>query len=543
MPRTPRCWRTKMTSTIANGISMAGTLKNMLATGFSTENCITELIDDSLGAGASQVRLTLADGRLLVADNGRGMSREQLRSAHVLNNRSAASAIKHGRFGIGRKFALVGLTELQGSVRTLTRTANGATSQLDIDFAAAVSEDKMELFAHGFEADAHRDEWLPYAIRPNASGTISLIPLTESKEAELCGLFTAKTVKQSLLYRLSVTYHRFLASGSIELVINGVTHKAMPVNPLAGAKAEDTSQSVLSVFKSPGGKDIRSYSIINGKTIRYCKNPETGRLKEFNETSPAGWELLGTVTMRAAYAADWLLLQQSTLGELGLDLVQDDDEGVQSQREELGGSFFLRNGRVIQQHAPVKAKAGDKARYPFVEQSRFTIEFQPVVVDAPNDDTFTMDNVFGVQVNKSRIDDTLIDPAIKDPLHKFMTHFASEMYKTYRITTLESSDVPLPLQPSLVISMAEPVELPAAEAVIAQSPPSVKAVVKVQRAATTAIVPVSERCVVEALEGFALFLSTVNFEKWKKTASDNMRPGAAARNAAIMDLIEFVEEA
>jgi hypothetical protein len=517
---------------------MAGTLKNMLATGFSTENCITELIDDSLGAGATYVRLTLAKDRLIVADNGRGMTREKLGSAHVLNNRSAASSAKHGRFGIGRKYALVGLTELQGSVRTLTRTADGTNSQLDIDFATVVREDKMILYAHGFESDAHRDEWLPYAIRPNASGTISLIPLTESKKKELGDLFTATAVKQSLLYRLSVIYHRFLVSGSIELVIGDDTRKAKPVNPMAGAKKEDTRTLELSVFRLPGGSEIRSYSMTNGKSVRYRRNSETGRLKEFTETSPEGWEQLGTVNVSAAYAADWLPLQLSTLEELGLELVQGDDEGVQSQREELGGAFFLRNGRVIQRLAPMKAKSGDKARYPFVEQSRFTIEFQPVVVDAPDDDTFTMDNVFGVQVNKSRIDETLIDPAIKDPLNKFMTHFASEMYKKYNVSPMDSSVEPLP--PSLVISMPEPVDPPAAAATVA--PPPIKPVVKVHRAATTAVAPVSERCVVDALEGLAIFLSTVNFEKWKKEASDNMRPGAAALVAAITDLIEFVEE-
>ncbi len=529
---------------------MAGTLKNMLAMGFSTENCITELIDDSLGAGATHVRLTLDDCRFIVADNGSGMTREKVPSAHVLNNRSAASAAKHGRFGIGRKNALVGLTELQAPVRTLTRTSDGTTSQLDIDFPTVVRNDKMSLHAHGFEAIAERDEWLPYAIQPNASGTITLIPLTKSKEAELYGLFTAKTVKHSLLYRLSLIYHRFLSSGgSIELVINGVIHKAMPVNPVAGAMTEDTHTLELSVFRLPGGSEIRSYYMTTGESFRYYKNPETGRRKEFSETAPEGWEKLGTVTVNAAYAADWLSLHSSTLKELGLELVQGDDEGVQSQREELGGSFFLRNGRVIQRDAPAKAKSGDKARYPFVEQSRYTIEFQPVVVDAPNDDTFTMDNVFGVQVNKSRIDVKLIDPAITDPCDKFMTHFASEMYKKYKVPLTGSSVVPLPLplslQPSLVISMSEPVDLPgAASPPSPPSPslPSVKPVVKVHRAATTAVAPVSERCVVDALETFALFLSTVNFEKWKKDASDNMCPGAATHVAAITGFIEFVEE-
>jgi hypothetical protein len=549
----PRCWCTKMTSTMAieKGFSMAGTLKNMLATGFSTENCITELIDDSLGAGATHVRLTLADGRCLItADNGSGMTRKNTQTAHVLNNRSAASAVKHGRFGIGRKYALVVLSELQARVRTLTRTADGTTSQLDIDFPTVVREDKMILYAHGFEADAYRNEWLPYAIRPNESGTISLIPLTESKAAELYDLFTAKTVKHSLLYRLSLIYHRFLASGgSIELVINGVTHKAMPVNPVAGAMTEDTLTLELSVFRLPSGSEIRSYYMTNGKTVRYYKNPETGRLKEFSETAPEGWEQLGTVTVRAAYAADWLSLQTPTLEGLGLELVQGDVEGVQSQREELGGSFFLRNGRVIQRHAPMKAKSGDKARYPFVEQSRYTVDFQPVVVDAPNDDTFTMDNVLGVQVNKSRIDETLIDPAIQDPLNKFMSHFASEMYKKYKVPLTGSSVAPLSLQPSLVTSMQEPADLPAAAASPSSpapapvpAPPPVKPVVKVHRAATTAVVPVSERCVVDALEGFATFLSTVDFEKWKNAASGNMCPGAANQVAAITGLIEFVTE-
>lgn len=529
-----------MTSTMATGISMAGTLKNMLATGFSTENCITELIDDSLGARATHVRLTLADGRLIVADNGCGMSRERLREAHVLNNRSAASATKHGRFGIGRKFALVGLTELKGSVRTLTRTADGDESQLDIDFSAAVRDDKLDLYPHDMARTVH-PQWLAQAIEAESSGTVTVIPLAPAKMEELRGLLTVTDVRQSLVYTLALTYHGLLTSVNLEVVVDGGSRRIVGMNPLVSASSVSET---LQIYRDRDGGDVRAYYEVNGQTCRYLTHDNRAR-KDIPEEVPAvGFDHLGEVHLRSAYCDDWLAVQNPILESLGLAGWNEKDTGVQDVRPFLGGTFIQRNGKIIHRTPAEKPKSNDKDPFTIASfrNSRHVIEFTPVSFssEASADDIFTLDDVFNVQINKSKVDVEEIQKDVAFTCRRRFHDFRVAVCKKLAAAAPASASAPAPLPPTV-----KPVSSPSLSPVISMPEPvvpSVKPVVKVHRAATTAVVPVSERCVIDALEGFAVFLSTVDFETLKKEASHHMRPGAAALVSAIKDLMEFVED-
>jgi hypothetical protein len=52
----------------------------------------------------------------------------------------------------------------------------------------------------------------------------------------------------------------------------------------------------------------------------------------------------------------------------------------------------------------------------------------------------------------------------------------------------------------------------------------------------------SDRRLLDDLEGFAAFLSTVDFEKLKQEASHKIRAGNAGLAVGIADLIEFVND-
>ncbi len=536
-----------MTST--TGISMAGTLKNMLASGFSTENCITELIDDSLGAGATHVRLTLVEGphRLIVADNGCGMTCARLREAHVLNNRSAASSLKHGRFGIGRKHALVGLTQILAPVRTLTRAADGTYSQLDVNYPQVLLTDTMELNAHEMTMSGNKD-WVSHAINHEVSGTVTIIPMPVTTYAELQEALTSSDVRNSLLYALGLVYHRPLETVMLEVVVGGITKRIQSINPLAGAKKANCSLETIKIYRQRVTGEVRVYYEDGGKSCRYPVQ-DNRRRKIFYEDLPGEeYDHLGDVILRSAYMNNWFIVQNPILESMGLrawDITDKKDLGIQDVRQFMGGSYYQRNGKIIQRIPAEKPESSDKDPYTIAsfKNSRHTIEFTPVFSEASSDDIFTLDNIFNVQINKSKVDVGEIQKDVAFTYRKRFREFRAAICK--KLAAAAPAPAPAPIiipapAPAPVISMPEPPAQPPAES--PAQPPTVKPVVKVPRAATVAIVPVSDRRVVDDLEGFAAFLSTVDFDTLKKEASNQIRPGAAALVAAIADLIEFVND-
>ena len=85
-------------------------IESMRAYGYSTPMAIADLIDNSIFAGATRVWLSFhwsgADSFISIADNGRGMSEEQLVSAMKLGSQNPLEVRPEkdlGRFGLGLK--------------------------------------------------------------------------------------------------------------------------------------------------------------------------------------------------------------------------------------------------------------------------------------------------------------------------------------------------------------------------------------------------------------------------------------------------------
>lgn len=90
----------------------AAMLEALRGLGYSTAAAIADIVDNSVSAGASQVRIDFAwagiDSRVVILDNGRGMSDAELESAMTLGDKSPLDerdAGDLGRFGMGLKTA------------------------------------------------------------------------------------------------------------------------------------------------------------------------------------------------------------------------------------------------------------------------------------------------------------------------------------------------------------------------------------------------------------------------------------------------------
>ena len=90
----------------------AATIETLGALGYSTESAVADLIDNSIAAGATRVDVILhwdgADSWCAVADNGRGMTGDELKQAMTIGSRDPVlprDAADLGRFGFGLKTA------------------------------------------------------------------------------------------------------------------------------------------------------------------------------------------------------------------------------------------------------------------------------------------------------------------------------------------------------------------------------------------------------------------------------------------------------
>ncbi|WP_229519379.1 ATP-binding protein [Massilia rhizosphaerae] len=134
-------------------------LESLRGLGYSTAAALADIIDNSISAGASEVRVDFAwsgaNSRVSILDNGRGMTDEELENAMRLGDKNPLeirSAHDLGRFGMGLKTASLS----QCRRLTVATVKEGVESCLrwDLDELAATPVGGWLLFegpAHGSE--------------------------------------------------------------------------------------------------------------------------------------------------------------------------------------------------------------------------------------------------------------------------------------------------------------------------------------------------------------------------------------------------------
>ena len=126
-------------------------LESLRGLGYSTAAALADIVDNSISAGATDVRINFewdgVDSRVLILDNGRGMSDPELEGAMRLGDKNplaAREAHDLGRFGMGLKTASLS----QCRRLTVASTKDGERSCLrwDLDELAADPESDWLLF-------------------------------------------------------------------------------------------------------------------------------------------------------------------------------------------------------------------------------------------------------------------------------------------------------------------------------------------------------------------------------------------------------------
>ncbi len=258
-------------------------LESLRGLGYSTGAALADIIDNSISAGASEVRLDFSwDGpnsRITVFDNGRGMSDAELESAMRLGDKSPLedrSVHDLGRFGMGLKTASF------SQCRRLTVASNkdGETSCLrwDLDELAANPDSGWLLF----EGTAQGSKNFIAGLKGKTAGTVVL---WEQMDRVVTAGFTSNDFHDlidTVESHLAMVFHRLLQGprAKLKLLLNG--RVVAPWDPfMTGHPAKP--------WTSPPTNHPTDYGTV---TVQAHVLPHRDKLtaSEFDSNAgPAGW--------------------------------------------------------------------------------------------------------------------------------------------------------------------------------------------------------------------------------------------------------------
>lgn len=210
--------------------------------GYSFDQAVADIIDNSIEARAQDVliRLEFVDDRLnrvLIADNGRGMSAKRLKEAMRFGAETEQTLGSLHKYGMGLKLAslsqgrcLTVLTRTRGETAGRVWTVDGIAEDWRCDELDPAEVDRMLV-----------GDWGEFAIEDHGTLVIwSELDKVYSSKNGARGI--AFNVLSRLRKHLGMHFHRFLESGTIRMYVDAVDREGgvlmncvavAPLNPFS----------------------------------------------------------------------------------------------------------------------------------------------------------------------------------------------------------------------------------------------------------------------------------------------------------------------
>ncbi len=404
---------------MAPAVNLAGLIMNMLACGFGLFDVISEFIDNSIKAGASQLQFYLdtTTKKLYVSDNGRGMGAAKATESHILHNRTEASTEGQGFFGAGLKHALIWFTEYQFGTTCITRTVAEGLLELFADWRAAVYENGTLAYPPREPTRTNEGIWNERTL-DTVHGTVFVVPCTAETFNQLLEAIRSETDRNNILKHIGKTYYDDLCESiDISFVIDGT--EEYEVEPIDTRRREEATvqQSVeIDVWEHPVTKDARAY-FKNGRNqyTRYEFNEKSlSKSKQIQETVPEGYVKIDSATIESFHCYDVDAKKASAW-------TNDEGEEDKDMVEFLAGRHYKRMKKIIDRMPIVDPGSGDFERRIFYTNSSHILTFGP-----------KLDKYADVQVNKSHIKESNVHSAIRNTYHLLTEKWIDNEYKKYK---------------------------------------------------------------------------------------------------------------
>lgn len=258
-------------------------LESLRGLGYSTAAALADIVDNSISAGASEVRIDFvwdgADSRVSILDDGRGMNDPELEGAMRLGDKSPLAmrdAHDLGRFGMGLKTA--SLSQCRRLTVASVRDGERSCLRWDLDELAANADSDWLLF----EGPADGSEQHLAGLEGRNAGTLVL---WETLDRIVTAGYTADNFNDlvdGVELHLAMVFHRLLQGphARIKLLLNG--RAVRPWDPfMSGHSAK------------PWTSPVATQRTDNGLVLAQCHvlpHRDKLTLAEFEENAgPAGW--------------------------------------------------------------------------------------------------------------------------------------------------------------------------------------------------------------------------------------------------------------
>ncbi len=225
--------------TLPNAARMISAMRQI---GYSFEHAIADLIDNSVNAKASSVlvRFVCHDDQIhsiVVADNGTGMSEEEVREAMRFGSERDLTPASLGKYGMGLKLASLSFAR---SLSVLSRHANRSCGRR-WTIRGIENEWDCDVLTESDALSQIRGPWGPLNIATH--GTVVVWDELDKLAVTSAGLrATLRTLAKRLELHLGLCFHRFLENGKVGIYLDQQTagqaphsfHVAVtPLNPFA----------------------------------------------------------------------------------------------------------------------------------------------------------------------------------------------------------------------------------------------------------------------------------------------------------------------
>jgi hypothetical protein len=440
----------------SSSISVAGTLLNLSHAGFNPSNLLCELIENSISAGAKKVCYCIDTqaNTITLVDDANGMDCDGLYKYGTLNKRSEATADSHGRFGIGGKHALTGLTDYKNVlIISKPETNISKTFNMKIDFAAAIKNNTYVLHPDDLTVIASK-LWDINAYDKDASGTVQILYSTQAIISEISKGISSDDIINSYRFQFGCIFKTELRKGlTIEFVIDGKSYNVGEFDRLKYDEIDSKykQERSIDVYQLPNGQYRFRYIGEDKKSHwRDCSASKKGT---DNQTEiQKNDKFIDKITLRHTYATsdDWDALQKDALEKMGLKIRSPKESGKPVERDLQGGTEYIRNDKQITHYTP-RIPNSDTSTY--MRDSHHAVEFKASEI---------MDAIFNVQVNKSDLKENNIHKDLLGTITVLCKEFTNLMEKKKKAeaatgpTTATETSIPNLL--NVVVKAATPIK-------------------------------------------------------------------------------------
>jgi hypothetical protein len=389
-------------------ISSSGTIENLLNLGFTPQDALHELIDNSLDAKATRIRIRFrtSDQTLTLADNGHGMNKTELAEALCINNTKPASD-SIGLRGLGLKAGHAMLSKLTQMTHIFSRRVGNDVYEVEANWPESIRANMWSPTPHSISA-RHLHIWTDESIHPD-HGTVAVIPMPHTVMTALL-----KDNAMPLLSEIGRTYETYIHAGvTIVVDIDGVVQ--LPT--LAGAVGwedapeEMRNETPIHILRSPttGEKRVyyehRSLRPVWTDMVRTNPADEKKFIRDYHTALEEGFVREGEFTVLSTYNREW-----------NPAMVPGGRPGDRMPYTQ-GYIAPCRDGRYLRPIELVFPSSGDYERRRVYASSRHSLDFEHMC-----------DSFIGVQVNKSDITRENIDQDLYRVVEKIVKSWTSKLY-------------------------------------------------------------------------------------------------------------------